>query len=142
VRIVFDDTAVAERLMDATDRSLQVELFVDVLKQLNHSVPDENFPAVFTLLDAEKSKPNRFRRFARDKRISFPEFTHHIKAELRDRRLVLIFSPYGYFVCLDKNGAKVLIGRNIIIKFFFGGAGKLFGKIFPHRQPVHILTCP
>jgi hypothetical protein len=29
VRIVFNDTAVAERLMDATDRSLQVELFVD-----------------------------------------------------------------------------------------------------------------
>lgn len=101
VRIVFNDTAVAERLIDATDRSLQVELFVDVLRQLNHSVPDENFPAVFTLLDAEKSKPNRFRRFARDKRISFPEFTHHIKAELRDFKLA------------DKEIAKIANAKNV-----------------------------
>ncbi|HEV7396684.1 MAG TPA: hypothetical protein VGN86_09270 [Pyrinomonadaceae bacterium] len=87
VRIVFNDTAVAERLIDATDRSLQVELFVDVLGELNQSVPDNDFAAVSAHLEAEKSKPNRFRRFARDKRISFPEFTRHITAELRDFKL-------------------------------------------------------
>jgi hypothetical protein len=84
VRIVFNDTAVSERLMDASDRSLQIELFVDVLRELNHSVPDENFSAVSAQLEVEKSKPNRFRRFAREKRVSFPESPHYIKPELRD----------------------------------------------------------
>jgi len=65
VRIVFNDTAVAERLIDATDRSLQVELFVDVLGELNQSVPDNDFAAVVEQLEIEKSKPNRFRRFAK-----------------------------------------------------------------------------
>jgi hypothetical protein len=112
VRIVFNDTAVAERLMDATDRSLQVELFVDVLRQLNHSVPDENFPAVSTLLEAEKSKPNRFRRFARDKRISFPEFTHHIKAELRDFKLA------------DKEIAKIANAKDVAPGHYDGKEAK------------------
>jgi hypothetical protein len=87
VRIVFNDTAVAERLIDASDRSLQVELFVDVLGELNHSVPDNDFAAVVEQLELEKSKPNRFRRFAREKRVSFPESAHHIKPALRDFKL-------------------------------------------------------
>ncbi len=101
VRIVFNDTAVSERLMDASDRSLQIELFVDVLRELNHSVPDENFPAVSAQLEVEKSKPNRFRRFAREKRISFPEFTHHIKAEARDFKLA------------DKEIAKIANAKDV-----------------------------
>jgi len=62
--------------MDASDRSLQIELSVDVLRELNHSVPDENFSTVSAQLEVEKSKPNRFRRFAREKRVSFPESAH------------------------------------------------------------------
>src|SRR6266850_2574179 len=65
VRIVYNDTAVSERLMDASDRSLQIELFVDVLGELNQSVPDNDFAAVVEQLEIEKSKPNRFRRFAK-----------------------------------------------------------------------------
>jgi hypothetical protein len=37
--------------MDASDRSLQIELSVDVLRELNHSVPDENFSAVSAQLE-------------------------------------------------------------------------------------------
>jgi len=73
--------------MDASDRSLQIELSVDVLRELNHSVPDENFSAVSAQLEVQKSKPNRFRRFAREKRVSFPESAHYIKSELRDIKL-------------------------------------------------------
>jgi hypothetical protein len=47
--------------MDASDRSLQIESSVDVLRELNHSVPDENFSAVAAQLEVQKSKPNRFR---------------------------------------------------------------------------------
>jgi hypothetical protein len=101
VRIVFNDTAVSERLMDASDRSLQIELFVDVLRELNHSVPDENFSAVSAQLEVEKSKPNRFRRFAREKRVSFPESAHYIKPELRDFKLA------------DKEIAKIANARDV-----------------------------
>jgi hypothetical protein len=73
--------------MDASDRSLQIELSVDVLRELNHSVPDENFSAVSAQLEVKKSKPNRFRRFAREKRVSFPGIgTFKFKSELQARR--------------------------------------------------------
>jgi hypothetical protein len=89
------------KLMDASDRSLQIELSVDVLRELNHSVPDENFSAVSAQLEVQKSKPNRFRRFAREKRVSFPESAHYIKSELRDIKLA------------DKEIAKIANARDV-----------------------------
>jgi hypothetical protein len=89
------------KLIDASDRSLQIELSVDVLRELNHSVPDENFSAVSAQLEVQKSKPNRFRRFAREKRVSFPESAHYIKSELRDIKLA------------DKEIAKIANARDV-----------------------------
>ena len=88
--------------MDASDRSLQIELSVDVLRELNHSVPDENFSAVSAQLEVQKSKPNRFRRFAREKK--GPHFRNrhiYIKSELRDIKLA------------DKEIAKIANARDV-----------------------------
>jgi hypothetical protein len=49
----------------------------------------------------EKSKPNRFRRFAREKRVSFPESALYIKSELRDIKLA------------DKEIAKIANARDV-----------------------------
>jgi hypothetical protein len=87
VRVVFDDAAVSEKLMDAADRSLQIELFIDVLRQLDSFFGDDDLDAIVESLEAEKSQPNRFRRFGRQKRISFPETSSVIVPELRDFKL-------------------------------------------------------
>ena len=88
--------------MDASDRSLQIELSVDVLRELNHSVPDENFSAVSAQLEVQKSKPNRFRRFAREKKRSHFRNRHiYIKSELRDIKLA------------DKEIAKIANARDV-----------------------------
>jgi len=87
IRVVINDAAVSERLMDAADRSLQIELFVDMLRQLDRSFDDDNFDSVVASLEAERSQANRFRRFGRPKRISFPESSSTITPELRDFKL-------------------------------------------------------
>jgi len=87
--------------MDASDRSLQIELSVDVLRELNHSVPDENFSAVSAQLEVQKSKPNRFRRFARENGSHFRNRHIYIKSELRDIKLA------------DKEIAKIANARDV-----------------------------
>lgn len=87
VRVVFNDAAVSERLMDAVDRSLQIEMFIDVLRQIDTFFVDEDLDAAIASLEAEKSQPNRFRRFGRQKRISFPETAKTIVPQLRDFKL-------------------------------------------------------
>lgn len=87
VRVVYNDAAVSEKLMDAANRSLQIELFVDVLRQVDSFFGDEELDAVIASLEAEKSQPNRFRRFGRQKSVSFPETSSATVAELRDFKL-------------------------------------------------------
>ncbi|MBP6003660.1 MAG: hypothetical protein KA746_09530 [Pyrinomonadaceae bacterium] len=87
VRVVFNDAAVSHRLMDAVDRSVQIEMFIDVLRQIDTFFGDKELDAVIELLESEKSQPNRFRRFGRQKRISFPETSRAIVPQLRDFKL-------------------------------------------------------
>lgn len=112
VRVVFNDAAVSERLMDATDRSLQIELFVDVLRHLDGFIGDDDLDAVVASLEAEKSQPNRFRRFGRQKRVSFPDSSSAIVPQLRDFKLA------------DKEIAKIANANDIAPGDYEGAEAK------------------
>lgn len=71
-RVVFDEEKLSLALQDAKDRSVQVQLLIDVLKQVNSHFGDTGFAAIETKLQGEKTKPNRFRRFALKTKVSFP----------------------------------------------------------------------
>jgi hypothetical protein len=72
VRVVFDEEKLSLALQDAKDRSVQVQLMIDVLKQINNRYGNTGFAPIETKLIAEKTKPNRFRRFALKTKVSFP----------------------------------------------------------------------
>lgn len=87
IRIVFDDEKIVEILKDAMDRSVQIELMIDVLREINSIFNDLNFAKVEEKLATEKNKKNRFRIFASIKKISFPEFIRYIQPETRELKL-------------------------------------------------------
>ena len=87
--------------MDASNRSLQIELSVDVLRELNHSVPDENFlPSLPNLRCRNRNQtvsgdlPVKNGSHFRNRHI-------YIKSELRDIKLA------------DKEIAKIANARDV-----------------------------
>lgn len=87
VRIVFDDEKLLEALKDAKDRSLQVQLLIDVLGQFNSVFGDTGFAAVKAKLIAEKTKKNRFRMFAIESKVSFPELARYEEPKEKELKL-------------------------------------------------------
>lgn len=73
IRVVYDDERVPVTLQQAQDRSLQISLLIDVLKQLSELLFEPNLDGVIAELDGEKVKPVRFGAFAVEKSVSFPE---------------------------------------------------------------------
>ena len=87
IRIVFDDEEIVKVLTDAKDRSIQIELIVDVLKEVNSIFDDSNFMKVAKHLEDEKPEKNRFRVFASRKTVAFPELTSYVRPETRELKL-------------------------------------------------------
>ena len=87
--------------MDASDRSLQIELSVDVLRELNHSVPDENFSAVSAQLEVQKSKQTVSGDLPVKNGSHFRNRHIYIKSELRDIKVA------------DKEIAKIANARDV-----------------------------
>ena len=72
IRIVFDDERLSRMVRDAKDRSIQVDLLIDIVRRFNEVYGNNYFDSVEAKLIDERIKPNRFRLFAVETRVSFP----------------------------------------------------------------------
>jgi len=91
IRIVFDEKAITKALSEAQDCSIEVDILLEVMNQLNKVFPDDKLPSIIELLEKTKSGRPRFKMFSVKKPASFPEFisplepkpTHFKKAKKR-----------------------------------------------------------
>ena len=91
IRIVFDEKAITKALAQAQDCSIEVDILIEVMNQLNKVFPDDQLPSILELLEKTKSGKPRFKMFNVKKPASFPDFispleprpTHFKKAKKR-----------------------------------------------------------
>lgn len=83
IRVVFNREKVVETLQNVKDRSSQINLLTDVLKQIGDVFPEPQLDEVVAELEKEKSAKPRFGMFAVEKRASFPQ---HVPTVLPDER--------------------------------------------------------
>lgn len=86
IRVVFDDTEVGKALLNAADRSIQIELLIDVLRQVGDDGSEE-LANVLAELEMEKKEKNRFRTFLIEDRVSFPGFADFVVPGEREYKL-------------------------------------------------------
>jgi hypothetical protein len=96
IRVVFDDEAITKALTEAQDCSLEVDILIEVIKQLTKIVPDSQIDSIIESVEKTKSGKPRFKLFTLEKPASFPEFinplepkpAHFKKAKKRIAELV------------------------------------------------------
>ncbi len=74
IRVVFNDKLLSEAFAATKDRTLEVELCLEILDQLNNIIPDQNILLIHDELKKQKTGKPRFTIQIREKRASFPEF--------------------------------------------------------------------
>lgn len=84
IRVVFDDQQVVSVLLNAEDRSAQIDLLISVLRNIDTLLDDEGFDRVQERLEKERSKRSRFKFFDARKRASFPETVRTLVPETAD----------------------------------------------------------
>ena len=87
IRIVYSKEKVVETLKDVKDRSLQVLLLVDALKELGNQYPEPKLSEIVAELGKEKTNKPRFGMFAVEKRVSFPQHVRTLKPDEREYKL-------------------------------------------------------
>lgn len=102
IRIVYNQEGLLIALKDILDRSIQVQLLIDVLEQLNIYFSDSKILDIKSILNKEKKKKARFRTFIVEKRFSFPEGIGVVLPEQREYKLA------------DKEIAKTALALKII----------------------------
>lgn len=83
IRVVFNREKVVEILKNAKDRSLQISLLIDVLKQIGEVFEESKLEEVISELEKKKSDKPRFGMFSVQKRASFPQ---HVRVVLPDEK--------------------------------------------------------
>ncbi len=82
IRVVFNDDHLMEVLETIEDRSIEVALVMEIVKELNGILPTHNMQLILASLeDLKKGKP-RFKVMRADRQVSFPEFVNYSKPEL------------------------------------------------------------
>ena len=76
IRVVFDDKSLGDAFIAAKDRSLEIDLLLEVFTQLNAIVPDANMVSIRNTLETQKVGRPRFKILAVNKGVSFPEFVN------------------------------------------------------------------
>ncbi len=112
VRVVYNQEKIIEVLKDTTDRSIQIRLLVDVLEQLSTLVPEPNLADIKDELEKEKSKKARFKTFAVERIVSFPEGIETVLPDQREYKLA------------DKEIAKIALELNIQPGIYSSEEGK------------------
>ena len=74
IRIVFDDNKIAEAFKRAQDSSLEVQILMEVLRQMNSIITDNRINGIMEALEKTKTGRPRFKLVATEKPASFPEF--------------------------------------------------------------------
>jgi len=87
ISVVFDNDALTQAFLKTTDRSIQIDLLIAILDQLQTLWPDDKLPDIKKSLDTERSKKVRFRLYMQEKKVSFPEFAPVILPEPTDFKL-------------------------------------------------------
>ena len=87
IRIVYNKEKVAEALKDVKDRSLQISLLIDTLRELGNRYPEPKLDEIIAELEKEKSNKPRFGMFAVEKRASFPQHVRTLKPDEREYKL-------------------------------------------------------
>jgi hypothetical protein len=87
ISVVLNNDALTQALLKATDRSIEIDLLIAILDQLNALWPDDNLPEVKKSLRAERAKKVRFRLYMQEKEVSFPEYVPVILPEPSDFKL-------------------------------------------------------
>ena len=76
IRIVFDDSTITEAFKEAQDSSLEVEILIEVLRQMDSIKPDTRTDKIISALEKTKAGRPRFKLVAAEKPASFPEFVN------------------------------------------------------------------
>ncbi len=76
IRIVFDDDKIAEAFKEAQDSSLEVEILLEVLRQMDSIMPDTRIDRIIEALEKTRAGRPRFKLVAAEKPASFPEFVN------------------------------------------------------------------
>jgi len=79
IRVVFDDEAITKALTEAQDCSLEVDILIEVIRQLNKIIPDSQIDLIIKRLEETKSGKPRFKLFTVEKLASFPEFINPLE---------------------------------------------------------------
>jgi hypothetical protein len=101
IRVVYNDESMPKALEHTQDRSVQISMLIDVLKQLSQLFLEPNLDNVIAELEKEKTKPARFGAFAVTKSVSFPEGVGKVIPEEKEYKLA------------DKEIAKIAHGLGI-----------------------------
>ncbi|MBU2539561.1 hypothetical protein KJ786_00135 [Patescibacteria group bacterium] len=101
VRVVYNLEKMMEALRIVADRSIQIQLLVDVLEQLNTLVAEPDLANIRSELEKEKNKKARFKTFMVEKKVSFPEGIRTLLPDQKEYKLA------------DKEIAKIALGLNI-----------------------------
>lgn len=75
-RVVFDEEKMREGFQKAINASLEVDLAIDILKQLDALTPDPGMDAILSVLEQRKAEKPRFRMKAYRKPASFPNWVN------------------------------------------------------------------
>lgn len=81
IRVVFDDNAISRAFDGAVDCSLEVDILIETIKQLDTVCHDSNLDKIIQDLEKTKSGKPRFKIFAVRKEVSFPEFVKAAEPE-------------------------------------------------------------
>ncbi|MBI3583424.1 MAG: hypothetical protein HY096_05670 [Nitrospinae bacterium] len=124
IRIVFDDKSIAEAFMKVKDRSLEIELLLELLNQLNKIEPDPSIDSIRNSLELEKKGKPSFKMQIVKKEVAFPEFINPYKPEpshfKRARKRIAELAKKcslseGYYE-LDDAKIKLNSLRNAVVK--------------------------
>ena len=87
IRIVYNKEKVTEALKDVKDRSLQISLLIDALRELGNRYPEPKLDEIIAELEKERNNKPRFGMFAIEKRASFPQHVRTLKPDEREYKL-------------------------------------------------------
>ena len=82
IRVVFDDEAITKALAETQNCSLEVDILIEVIKQLNKIISDSQIDSIIERLEKTKSGKPRFKLFTIEKPASFPEFINPLEPKL------------------------------------------------------------
>ena len=77
IRVIYDEKKTFEAFKQTEDSSEEVNLLLEILSNINHFSPVNDFPKIITKLLSTVSAKPRFKMHWVNRAVSFPEFEHY-----------------------------------------------------------------